>query len=411
MILDRVRVTQCTVGPAGVPFPSEGFGAAMSTNCGDADVTIRDSLFDENELTGAAAPGGAIWWAGRDMTIVNTTFSGNTAVGSGGAIWALPNAGSGGEMTLRSVTFSDNAAGSGAAIFGAGGGLVTIENSALVHSVSGGNCGGTVTSAGYNLSDDASCAFAGAGDQTDVPSLLGPLRDNGGPTDTHSFPLGSLLRDAGNPLGCTDETGAPLAADQRGAPRPLGLECDTGAVEADPECSPEPAASCAVAAKAQLRIANGADPAKRQLAWSWKKGDPVTLPELGDPSALTDYLLCVYDDVDDAAQLALQIAVAPSDAWKAAGTKGWKYKDKTGASDGVQSVALKVGAAGKSGAQVAARGPSLPDLRPNDASELFDQDSAVTVQLVNGDGACFTSEFLAAGTKHNDATRFDAKAP
>ena len=35
--------------------------------------------------------------------------------------------------------------------------------------------------------------------------LLGPLADNGGPTQTHALLPGSPAIDAGNPAGCTDE--------------------------------------------------------------------------------------------------------------------------------------------------------------------------------------------------------------
>jgi len=53
---------------------------------------------------------------------------------------------------------------------------------------SGGNCyiGETITSQGHNLSDDASCAFAGTGDLNSTAAGLDPggLKANGGPTQT-----------------------------------------------------------------------------------------------------------------------------------------------------------------------------------------------------------------------------------
>jgi hypothetical protein len=409
MVLDRVRVTNCDAVPTTFPFDEDGIGGAVSTNCTDADLTIRNSLFDANTVTGPASQGGAIWWAGRDLTIVNTTFSGNTSEGVGGALWVLPFAGGGGEAVLRNVTLHGNSAGSGAAIFAAGS-VTTIQNSALAASASGGNCagGGTLTSLGFNLSDDATCPLGG-NDHPDTPSGLGTLGDHGGPTDTVLYLPGSPLEDAGDPAGCADPAGGTLTADQRGAVRPLGAACDIGAVEALDGCG-VPITSCRTAAKSKLRIANGPDPAKRQLTWSWKKGDAVDLSDLGDPSTDTSYSLCVYDGVDGTPALALPLLVDPGAAWKATGTKGWKYKDKTGASDGVQSVALKVGAAGKASAQLTARGQSLPDLAPNDGSELFDEDESVVVQLFNG-GACWGSEFTPAGTKRNEADAFEAKAP
>jgi len=411
LILDRVRVTNCRSGPDMIFF-GDGAGGAMSTNCTDADVTIRDSLFDANVSTGntfGGATGGAIWWAGRDLTIVNTTFSGNSAVASGGAVWLSPYVAGGGETILRNVTFSGNAAAEGAAIAVIGG-TNSAENTVFANSM-GNSCalfGGTFTSAGHNLSDDASCSLAGSGDQNGLASRLDVLGDNGGPTDTHAPIVGSPLVDAGDPAGCSDENGAALLADQRGLPRPLGAACDVGAVEDAGSCPRAPLAACHTAQKAQLRLAGGADPARRQLRWSWKKGDEVAIGELGDPSTTTPHGFCIYDGVDGAPSLALQALVPPGAAWSG-GAKGWKYRDKTGAASGVASIALKAGSAGKAGASLQARGANVPEVVPDDGSELFDQDPAVTVQLLGGAGACWTSEFLPDGTQRNDAAEFRAK--
>jgi hypothetical protein len=88
---------------------------------------------------------------------------------------------------------------------------------------------GTVTSQGYNLSDDASCsgfiatdlnnALAGAG--------LDPngLQSNGGPTQTIALLPGSPAVDAIPVSACAVRT------DQRGFLRPVGLGCDIGAFE------------------------------------------------------------------------------------------------------------------------------------------------------------------------------------
>ena len=88
------------------------------------------------------------------------------------------------------------------------------------------------TSLGHNLFSDSSCDRAGApGDQIDVDPLLGPLADNGGPTETHLPLIGSPVIDAGS---CPDST-----RDQRGLPRPFDDPaisnvddgCDIGATE------------------------------------------------------------------------------------------------------------------------------------------------------------------------------------
>jgi hypothetical protein len=70
--------------------------------------------------------------------------------------------------------------------------------------------GGTFVSQGYNLSSDDGGGFlTGAGDLTNTDPRLGPLQDNGGPTQTHALLPGSPALNAGDPsqLGTTDQRG------------------------------------------------------------------------------------------------------------------------------------------------------------------------------------------------------------
>jgi hypothetical protein len=59
--------------------------------------------------------------------------------------------------------------------------------------------------------------------------LLGPLADNGGPTQTRLPQQGSPLLDAIPAAECAPE----IATDQRGVARPQGGFCDIGAVEVE----------------------------------------------------------------------------------------------------------------------------------------------------------------------------------
>ena len=93
--------------------------------------------------------------------------------------------------------------------------------------------GGTVTSLGGNLTNDASApAFFIASDQFNVNPLLGPLADNGGtvvlPNGSHTFTYSLLVEspaiDHGVPNG--------LATDERGYFRPGGgISLDVGSFE------------------------------------------------------------------------------------------------------------------------------------------------------------------------------------
>src|SRR5215469_1064747 len=98
----------------------------------------------------------------------------------------------------------------------------------------GGNCSGTLTSEGYNLSSDSTCNFNNPGDLNNHDPMLGPLQNNGGPTQTMALHPGSPAIDGGNPSGCTDGQGHLLKTDQRGMPRPDkedSVGCDIGAYE------------------------------------------------------------------------------------------------------------------------------------------------------------------------------------
>jgi hypothetical protein len=100
--------------------------------------------------------------------------------------------------------------------------------------------GGTALSGGGNLeSPGDTCGFDQPTDQVNVSAEdlnLGPLQDNGGPTQTHALLPGSVALDKIPEADCLDADGAPLTTDQRGEPRPEtgGTMCDVGAFEVQP---------------------------------------------------------------------------------------------------------------------------------------------------------------------------------
>jgi hypothetical protein len=69
------------------------------------------------------------------------------------------------------------------------------------------------------MSSDGTCNFSNSGDRNNTDPMLGPLQNNGGPTQTMALPSGSPAIDAGNPSGCKDGSGHLLTTDQRGYPR------------------------------------------------------------------------------------------------------------------------------------------------------------------------------------------------
>ena len=163
------------------------------------------------------------------LTLTNSTVSGNSTTYDVGGIYNC------GTLTLTNSTVSGNSASWTGGIYTYG--PLTAKNS-IVANNSGGNCylEGTITSQGHNLSDDASCAFAGTGDLNSTAAGLDPggLKANGGPTQTIALLASSPAVNA-IPLSpvnyCTDTNGNPVTTDQRGTTRPQGSACDIGAFE------------------------------------------------------------------------------------------------------------------------------------------------------------------------------------
>jgi predicted outer membrane repeat protein len=205
-------------------------------------TVLGNSTISGNVVT--SGPGGGIDIGPANIS--NSTIAGNLAnigtsgiqgAGQGGGIYIR-----GGVVSLNNITIAGNKAtasgANGAGIFAGqlmgSTTFVTTQNTIVANNIGDGNCAGngTLTSDGYNLSNDNTCSFTGPGDLNDFDPKLGPLQNNGGPTETMALLPGSPAIDAGNPSGCRD--GSLITADQRGAPRPDKEDtsgCDIGAFE------------------------------------------------------------------------------------------------------------------------------------------------------------------------------------
>ena len=180
------------------------------------------------------------------LTVVNSTFSGNSGV-------AIYNASAGSAVT--NSTIANNATGiQSDSVFCSGcAANVTVTNTLLS---SNGSFNlrktgtATLTSGGRNLIDDATAAAFTAADPTNIivaagAALIGPLADNGGPTQTRALLAGSPALDAGDNAAVVSPpfSGAAPFNDQRG-PGFLRIRdaadvnttqtVDIGAFEADP---------------------------------------------------------------------------------------------------------------------------------------------------------------------------------
>jgi hypothetical protein len=232
----------------------DGTGGGIENDAGM--MTITDSTVSGNYAQ-AVEPGGGIYNAGT-MSVADSTIASNAAVGGGG----IDNTGS---LTVTDSTVSDNNGeapdyGSGAEgsagilnsasldvtastlvgnVHGAGientGGSASLAATVLANMTTFDDCSGMITDGGYNLDGDGSCHFSATNHSlSSVKPYLGPLQDNGGPTQTSEPALGSPLLSV-IPMGST-ANGITLcpSTDQRGVARPQGSACDIGAVELSP---------------------------------------------------------------------------------------------------------------------------------------------------------------------------------
>ncbi len=203
---------------------------------GKGTLTVTASTFTAN----TAGDGGAISNFSFEGTVrvSASTFSANTASHGG----AIDNSEAGpGTVVVSASTFSANQARDGASIDnGDSGGFGTVWAAADIFSGGCDQVAGSWNDEGYNVGSDSTCMSSppATGDidgGTSLAGLLGPLADNGGPTDTIA-PLegdpaiGAIL----NPTSVTlDGIGTALCSttDQRGVTSPPGMACNAGAVQ------------------------------------------------------------------------------------------------------------------------------------------------------------------------------------
>jgi CSLREA domain-containing protein len=218
-------------------FAAFGGGAAGTGHT--AVMTISDSTFSGNSsiegggaiyfngptasvsgstfVANSAGTGGAIHSNATSVAVTNSTFVANSAVNGGGIDARL------GLVTVNNSTFLDNEAtnlgNSLTSQWSGAGGLLEVGNS-IIASQTANNCNDLITDLGNNLSWPSGNNCPGS----QLDPLLGTLGDYGGHTQIVPLLPGSPAINAGDNTTCA-------AVDQRGVPRPQGLACDIGAYE------------------------------------------------------------------------------------------------------------------------------------------------------------------------------------
>lgn len=267
LLTDRTGATivRSTIEGNRVRDDGNGSGGGIFNTEGATDHIIQTTVAGNT----SDSVGGGITNYGAEMTIARSTLSGNKVFGPetnyGGAIANMPNSESEtpatATLTMANDTLTANRAGSGTQQ-GFGGALLNVASSATLTNVTisrnrasgdgGGiaNAGtaavrGTIlasntaanapsncdlltplSSNGYNLDNDGTCGLNGIGDQTGVNPKLGPLANNGGPTETMALGVGSPAIDA-------VQACPPPKTDQRNVKRQS--PCDIGAYERVPD--------------------------------------------------------------------------------------------------------------------------------------------------------------------------------
>lgn len=170
--------------------------------------------------------GGAIDNLGA-LTLDNSTLSGNIAQYGGG----LRNYTTGTVILTASTIAYNSASAAGDGIDNLG--TVNLRYSLIANNTPGHDCTGTglFHDKDYNLDSDGSCGLTATGSRPNTDPRLGPLADNGGPTQTQALLPGSPAIDAIPAAQCA------TATDQRGETRPQDgdgnrvADCDIGAFE------------------------------------------------------------------------------------------------------------------------------------------------------------------------------------
>ena len=280
-----------TTGPAA--SQSLGFGGGIFT-AGGSQLTIINSTISGNQAD--AAGGGICTLEATAFLALGSTISGNSAVIQGGGINyqghtgtiqnctiagnAMPPDGAGSALcdivlqaepptlltlTACTVAYNTGATNGAIAVVGLNQGL-GITNRLLSTLVADNTMPNfaffgtyTLQTLGHNLDSDGSSGLVNGANGdivgtagSPINAQLGPLQDNGGPTDTIALVPGSPALGAGS---CTDANGAPLLTDQRGFPRLPSQGCDIGAYQNEPlllRCPPSIVTEAQTAAGAMV---------------------------------------------------------------------------------------------------------------------------------------------------------------
>ena len=239
--------------PRGITLAPSGAWGAMTVNAAGSlslhAVSIRNgdaaggggAIYNSGRTTlsrlalydnSGTAAGGAVYHAGVELIADHCTFSGNTSIGAGSAIYAASGAG---PVVLTHCTLAENASTTGAALHLSSQVRLEMNHTVLAANLRGGTIPHNLTLTGanffpdgYNAADTAEASFTGIGDLQNTVIALKPLAGAGGWSQVHPPVDGSVIVDAGG----SSFAGFGRHYDQCGRPRLHNSVIDLGAHEA-----------------------------------------------------------------------------------------------------------------------------------------------------------------------------------
>ncbi len=203
--------------------------------------------------------------------------------------------------------------------------------------------------------------------------------------------------DVGGIVATPTPTPSPTStATESPTPTPTATTTPTATSTPSASCGSEPEVGCRKPVKPLRSVVVLKDrlpDVQDALLWQWNYGAATSKADFGDPTAGTNYSLCVYDRTSGAPTLSLIANLVGGDTcangpcWHET-SRGFRYVDGNGTRGGIVLVTMKEGTNGHAQIKLKGKGGSLDmPLLP------LAQDPAVTVQLKNDAGVCWAADY------------------
>jgi predicted outer membrane repeat protein len=244
-----------TGNTTGVTGHTTGEGGAIDLESADCSLTMVNSTVTGNtsqDLAAVSAENSNDQITLVYTDVVNNIFNPNfSAAAAQGASASKDGGATSSDEVHASTVASEPLANSPANVFLQSPSNLTIFGSVITGPAGGPNCSGDtgvpmtgIISHGFNFADDTSCGLSASTDKQGSGNnpLLGPLADNGGPTQTLLPETGSPLIDGVVAGSCQADGAAGVTTDQRKLARPdtASPACEIGSVEIQPAVVPAP---------------------------------------------------------------------------------------------------------------------------------------------------------------------------